>query len=224
MNKSDRAFLKRALASSKETREYLQEIQYLPGYAFACDGARVHMILGDYEGEAEKDIPLSHVEAVKGLMQDCYHGKASGRISSFHFKQIARQAKAFDADTMTLSFNGSMQAVARAEVGTMRASIEHGQDWPHGKRSVNQPVVYKHLGDAALFHVDPNLLHKALIAAEDTVDWYVSDCERLLLLVGGNRVVLLAAMRAPKDSPDWLQKIYDELTAARWGAPVQTGS
>ncbi|RLI51668.1 MAG: hypothetical protein DRP09_19005 [Candidatus Thorarchaeota archaeon] len=210
MNKSDRAFLRRALTGGPDD---LRTIFRGRGCYVATNSYRAH-IVWERPGpniELPRLFPYN-AENLQTIYQDLRVSSTYATISGFALYAVAKQAKSIGAaDVYIILRPDRLQVRAlslisdfvttvmeprytsraiRTAVHRIRADFTDGMEWKMRRRS--KRVTYKYNGERAWARLDPKYLEEALrtLKSKDAVV-HLHITDRAMLLTAGHREALI---------------------------------
>jgi len=190
MNKSDRAFLHRALAGGPDD---LRKIFRGRGCYVATNSYRAHIVWERPGPNIELPRPFPYsVENLQTIYQNLRASSTYATISGFALYAAAKQAKSIGAADVYIILRPDrlqVRAVCRAE-HRIRADFVDGMEWKMRRRS--KRVVYKYGGERAWARLDPKYLEEALrtLKSKDAVV-HLHITDDAVLLTAGHREALI---------------------------------
>ena len=202
-----KAWVKRAKGKKNSGRDAMQEVFALPGCWVATDGFRCHMFYEDTGQDDRSDEAIEKLSnAVIGVVADARNGEITGTITPHHLMVAAKAAKAFQANKITLDFNGRLDASwSEAELGSGSCYITSGDNWrgkstkvkyPNGRSNIAE---YSKRGQDVTLHLDPKFLIAATNGMKEPIKYTVTipdgqDHASTIYLESGSHHALIMGM------------------------------
>jgi len=194
MNKSDRAFLRRALAGGPDD---LRTIFRGRGCYVATNSYRAHIVWERPGPNIELPRPFPYnTENLQTIYQDLRVSSTYATISGFALYAAAKQAKSIGAADVYIILRPDRLQVRAVCVDEhrIRADFVDGMEWKMRRRS--KRVVYKYSGERAWARLDPKYLEEALrtLKSKDAVV-HLHITDRAVLLTAGHREALIMQLQ-----------------------------